>query len=452
MRKILVVCINCLLILTALPAEEDYEDLFEEEMIIEEPEETITEEEAPEEEFLTSERGVDWGGHFISTFTTSWIWTGGYPVFKELVDPDKSVFDTELGASLFFDARPDEDFRVFGKAKFYYPFSTSGDNSDPDINDIIYIHELFSDWNIKDAVFFRVGKHTIKWGVGYFFSPADVVNLTRIDPEDPEEELVGPVSVKMQIPIRLHNLYFYVIANDITKPREIGFAPKLEFVIKNVELGVGGFYQYGRAPKAMMTMTFPIVNVHIFTEAVFSYGSDRTYIRDTGRNTGFPTYVPIYETYEEKKKPFFSGTLGFRYIHSDINLSLLGQYYYTMEGYKNPDLVKDVYNGIKTDPPSIWIEGDLSLSDLYRPGRHYGAAMINWFSIVDSDFGLSLFWIGNLRDGSGWISPAFAWNPSDYVGFTLSVLFYYGEEGDEFTPNGSGITLRIESSIGAGRF
>ena len=181
----------------------------------------------------------------------------------------------DLSASLYFDARPSSDIRLFGKAVIEYPFTEEDDDS-RNFDDILYIKELFSDFNVDDTLFFRAGKQTINWGVGYFFSPADLLNLTEIDPKDPDAELEGPLSVKMNLPIDSHNVYLYIVLPDgIQYPSDLAFAPKAEFVIGATELGVGAYYRYGQAPAAMMTFTSVLGDVSIFGEGVVKYGSDK---------------------------------------------------------------------------------------------------------------------------------------------------------------------------------
>lgn len=130
-------------------------------------------------------------------------------------------------------------------------------------------------------MFFRAGKHTIHWGTGYFFSPADVLNLTSIDPEEPEEQREGPVSLKTHIPVNVHNGYLYLIVHDIDKPDEIAAAPKIEFVIGNTETGIGAYIRKDDSPRGVVAVTTPFLDLDLFGEAVVSYGSDITFIRET---------------------------------------------------------------------------------------------------------------------------------------------------------------------------
>lgn len=415
-----------LLLSPALPlAASDFEEMFEGAELIEEAE--IKSNAAAEEEFLVAEK-MDWGGTLTSTFESKWSWDGDSPFGEQ---PETSELDIDFGASLFFDARPDEHFRVFGKADFTYPFQAED----------MGIRELFSDLAVQDRLFFRVGKQTIHWGVGYFFSPADILNLEPIDPEDPEAEREGPVSLKVNLPFGLHNLYTYLIADDIDEPEQLALAPKVELVIGGLEAGFGAFYQSDLAPRGMITLSFPLRGFDVFAEGVAAYGSDKNFVQTTG-------IFPFVETYRRDDELILSTTAGFLYLREDWNLSLAAQYFYNGEGYEDPDLLRDNADGIQL----LMASGELNQEDLYRPARHYGAVHVKWSEIRESDFSLSLFWIGNLVDGSGQITPKVSWDPLDEAGVALSVPIQYGQEGEEFSSRGSQVSLALTLTIGGGTF
>ena len=131
--------------------------------------------------------------------------------FQKDKDAAKSFEETLLlpkaSAQLTIDARPTENLRLYLKTGIHYPYVTesystlittptgatsetglppnlvvNGGSNSFNIANIFYIKELFSDFNIGDYVGFRFGKQTVSWGVGYFYSPADVINLTNINP------------------------------------------------------------------------------------------------------------------------------------------------------------------------------------------------------------------------------------------------------------------------------
>ena len=392
---------------------------------------------------LKSDTGVEIGGDFFFDVTADWM---GF-------DPDdlsgSDISDSlslDLGATVFLDARPDEDSRVFAKAVITSPFYTIGGPGVTDgrkFEDIVTITELFTDFNWENQVFFRAGKQTVNWGVGYFFSPADLLSLSRIDPEAPDAELDGPIALKVNYPSLLNNYYLYtVVAEDVTSFSDTAIAPMVEFVIGNSEISAGAYYQYDKAPAAMTTITSAIGDVSIYGEGYLSYGSDKTFIESDG-GVGV-----ITTTYDDTL--FFKGTVGASYSWSDdlanYNLSFSGQYYYNGEGYEDSDLLKKYIaaQGI-IDPAEV-------AGLLLDSGLHYGAASINWREMWGSDFTLSLFFIENFSSLSGMIKPAISWSGLDNIDVSLSFSRMFGDAGEEYAMAGSTAALSLGVSIGGTSF
>lgn len=435
MKKLILILVIFSLTLTVSFSDDNLDSLFDQGEMIQEKEETV-QEMSPEKEVLVNQ-GADIGGRFYSTFKSSWKW------YEDSADSELSV---DVGASIFLDARPVDDFRFFLKVNAFYPFTKDSSNllSDSRTGGVEII-ELFSDFNISNKLFFRTGKQTINWGVGYFFSPADVINLTTINPEDPEEDREGPVAVRLHMPIGINNLYFYVIADEIDKPEDLSFAPKFEFVIRQTEIGIGGIYKNNYSPKGMITINTFISDIQLFGEAVLSYGSDKTFIETSDDFINYPLGV---KTYTDEESLFFSGTIGFNYTISEINLSFIGQYFYNGEGYDGENLWHDYFPSILALKES----GEINTNDLLYRGRHYGAGTIYYRDMFGSDFSLSLFWISNLSDFSGRIKPSIIWTPVKYTKISIAVPVYYGDEYDEYSILGNSTQLEISVSIGGGKF
>ena len=434
---------------SAQDGSENFDDLFEGEILEEEEQPTgeegggedlfedsdkeeAAQELAPEEAFLVSEK-LEWGGSFDLTFTTRVAWDGyPRPWTAEFWKEGSPSLTSKLSGDLFFDARPDRDFRVFGKVKAVYQYPDDWE---------VEIFELFSDFQIKDLIFFRAGKQTVQWGVGYFFSPADVLNLVSIDPEDPEVEREGPIAVKAHFPFAAHNAYLYLVAGDIDEPYEIAVAPKLELLLGGYELGIGAFYQVDLTPKGMLTLTGPLRDLDLFAEAMIQWGSDRTFV----------DFSPPPDTYTVENELLFSGTAGFSYINPDWNLSLFAQYFFNGQGYT------ETFSSTSPLVGSALLAGYITAADLLYPGRHYLAASIGWYELLDSDFSLSLLYLANLSDRSGLITPTVTWEPIDHVSLSTGFRFSYGESGDEYGPNeydpaAGPLAWTFTVSLGGGRF
>jgi hypothetical protein len=518
--------------------EEDFEALFEEDMI--EEVDTETQDTAPEEDFLVQET-VRWGGSFTGSITADWTWNTVGSADFSLLDPSDRLLTPLVATDLFFDVRPKKDFRVFGKFKidiandgdggitglegfgvggvddtslpegwtstvneqgdteirnedgvllFTIPAEDAEDEEDeeePAVGTVptlsLEVFELFSDFSVRERLFFRFGKHTIRWGVGYFWSPADVLNLTAIDVEDPTADREGPVSLKTQFPFGPHNAYLYLITNLGAKPIEVAVAPKVEFVLGTWEIGFGGYYQNALAPRIVTMATTSWRDFDFFGEIVASWGSDRVFVRES-RNQEAALEDPeddletVLDTYEVEDRPFFHLTAGFRYLRSFTeergSIACMVQYWLNGEGYPSSRLLEpSAYLALNPNTNGLLIEDEedqpegyeappaLGLEDLADFGMHYGGVFVNW-EIFKTGFNLSFLVIANLTDFSGFLLPALSYEIFDYFSVSLSTRFTFGGPGDEYSNpsalfpgnehTGTLFTLSFSMSVGSGQF
>ncbi len=354
-----------------------------------------------------------------------------------------------LGAELYFDAHPDEILRLYGKAGVDYPFAftvgspTTGMANVPNF----YVKELFTDFSLGDNFYFRFGKHTVKWGVGYFFSPADVINLSAIDPEDPTATREGPVSLRTQITIpgTQNCVYVYGILGEKNLFRDAALAAKYEFLVGNYEIGVGAWYKYGRSPRLIATTTGSIKDVSLFAEGVFAWGLEE----DWAAKNSFAD-----------KKPVFQATLGGSYTWKEPKISLSLQYFFN--GF-----------GVSSIKESTLTELLTKYANYSYCGQHYIATSVSKSSLFDNDdVGLSAFGIMSLTDFSGMASlncsiklfrncsmtfgPSFTFGPekSEYIylsamGDQSTLMAIMMSSGDDWRGN---MSFSVSFSLGGGKF
>ena len=420
----------------------DTSDLFSGEVL-------VTEEETGGPSVLPP-AAVEIGGSYRFSLTGDVAWSS----FEELADaplePDSQGVTVDLAATVFLDARPADDFRVFGKVDLSYPFTTDED-AEParGFDDIVKVTELFSDFALGDVLFLRGGKHTIAWGVGYFFSPADVLNLTAIDPDDPDAEREGPVSLRANLPIDFHNLYLYVLADPTDDGVQLAAAPKAEFVVGGTEIGVGAYYRPDRVPRAMLTVSTSLLDFDLFGELEASLGSDRRFVETAERGPDNPDGL---RTVRYTDDLFAAATGGLRYTYTpeaaDWSATFAGQYLWNGEGYEDLEVLRDNRRGVM----DLLESGDLSRGDLAFPGRHYAAASLNLGLGRDSDWSMGVFWISSLSDLSARLSPSVTFRPADQLSLRAAATVTYGEDGAEMTPFGSRVGASITATLGSGRF
>lgn len=480
MRKILLLLfITITMLLTAQSLEDEFfsddfdfeniDDLFTEdgdESFIEVVEDQSDEEVETSSELLTTE-GVELGGSFTATIGTDVSWSDSIEEYSESFTPS-------LEAGLYFNARPTEETRFYGRVSTSLPFYQSasvlvesddgGTYYDLSVTDL-KVEELFSDFNWDNRLFFRVGKQNAKWGVGYFFSPADFLSLESIDPEDPEAEREGPIAIKTTLPFGLNNFYtFITVPNSVLESGEgsvsdLILAPMVQMLLGEVELSSGIYYQKDLSPRVMLSGTYGtntnMGQLSFFGEAVTSYGSDKTFIDDD------------YTTYSIDDEFFYQFTAGFTWSKEidESSYSLAAQYLYNGEGYDKESnvvstLISNDLDGLSgtslTNATQLLLdfyngESTLSITDISSRNRHYMGLNFSISELLGSDdLSFSLFSMMNLADLSGFIKPSLTYSFFDGLSTTIGAGFNISDSGDEFS--GDDYTLSISFSLGSGEF
>lgn len=415
-------------------------------------------------------KAVRIGGNLTSELTLGYLWTDPYSkkndVKNAFLNPAVAQLRPTIGANLFFDARPVQNLKLYGKFMFEFPFEKSLNGAlsvpksplAPKGADIpisvsgspnMKIWELYTDFSAKDIAFFRFGKHTVKWGTGYFYSPADVINLSRIDPEKPTADREGPVSLRTHIviPRTQYNIWLYLLPDtESFKPQYTAGAAKAELVFGDWEWGIGGWYRYEKAPRLISTLSGSIAGkVAVFAEGVFAWGSDVTYYKDDAALTA----------YTVKNKPFFQATLGGSYTHADSHTMLAMQYYYNGFGYTDTraaDLITDAaaaaINSRDYSNPVLGKYGDITA--MGNKGQHYIAFTISQNKIGTEDLKASLFQQFSITEKEGMTTLSLNWNIFKFVQMRTGPTFSYPLSSSAATKGSIGYNLSFK--LGGGKF
>ncbi|HUW71051.1 MAG TPA: hypothetical protein VMX33_12545 [bacterium] len=407
------------------------------------------------------------GGSLTGTVTTTWQWND--PWSNGLTLSDSYGLTPELSALLFFDGRPSESTRFYGSVKSAWPFMAKTavlDSSGTKTGDTVdvpnlQVFELFSDFSWNDSLYMRFGKQTINWGVGYFYSPANIMNLQQIDPTDPTAQLEGPVALRAMVPIKgtQHNIWGYAVFDSATmKPEDTALAAKAELVFGGWELGLGGYYKKDDPIRGMVTAVGSIRDISLFGEATVSRGSSRTWVTEvtTDPLTNFIT------TTTDDTSLFFKGTAGFRYSNSTDNWSLLAQYLYDGEGYSNTDRearIEEAYNNEDAIKATLGPNADTLFSTFLKglilnSGRHYAALSFSKSKFLTDDLTVSLFAMGNLSDFSVYIKPSLSYAFFDGLSMSLSPFFAFGFDSGEYVVlnDGRAVGITVVMTLGSGSF
>lgn len=369
---------------------------------------------------------VDFGGSTSFSLDLQSMWIN--PFAKENTNKDywlKGIKDTllvpNISASLFFDARPNENLRIYGKAALAYPFEVKvGDLSIPQL----HVKELFTDYNLGDQAFFRFGKHTVKWGVGYFFSPSDVINIGKINPEKPEEQVEGAISLRAMVtfPNTQNCLYLYLIPDESFLAKNTAFSGKYDFLVKNTELGLGFWTKQNRPSRIVGTLSSTLFGkVPLYGEAVLAYGTEEQWLLKT------------------EKDLVFQGTLGFSYYFNKAKINLATQYYFNGFGDENPKSLTD--------------ESFSSKKSLYNNvGQHYFATSIVKSQLFSEKLSLSGFCLISFSDFSGIGTVTLNMNLDKNFKISLGSNLIFGKENSEFARKSNALSFNISAILGGGNF
>jgi len=373
------------------------------------------------------------GGSISPGVAANWVWLDPYSGASTFTEPSLATLAPDVSSLVFIDARPSEDFRAYLSVKTAYPFFDTTTTTITGVDPVTglpttattttrntKVFELFSDFNVADRAFFRFGKHSVKWGVGYFFSPADVISLESIDVTDYEKQREGPVSLRLNVPIpgRQDNVWAYAIlpeykANTTYEPLDLGFAGKYELVVGGWELSAGGAYRRDVDPSLMATASGALGPFGLFGEAVCVFNKD--YSADDAATGDLAA---------------FNGTAGVIYTNSNLNLTAIGQYNYS------------------------------GTADL-DTRRQYAALYVSKSKCLINDLTVSLLGMSNLSDLSFMVKPTVSWAWNDYATLSLSPTFTFATDalwglGDSAeyvsATAGPAITLSVTAYLGSGKF
>ncbi len=397
-------------------------------------------------------------GTFTGSVGASWNWSDIYNAPFDLLSPTSSSLNqqgTELAVG--FVARPDTDISFTSEIRTNYPFvqqittgtgSTASTTVVPDFT----VWSLYAKFTWNDSLFFTFGKQPLKWGTGYFFSPADdVFAQSAVDVSNPTAPREGPLAFKVQYPIPTteDNLYFiaaFPASNSATTlasylPQDIAVAAKAEFLFGNTELAAAGYYQRQQRPRAILMGTTGNGNFNFFAEGLVAFPGTQSeaYVETAASPLTWATGTSAYTVVDNSGTTYLKATAGIMYTNQDWNFTFVGQYLYNGQGYGTlsvQDILQAVMDRARGQPAGEPSLNAASLADTFgglgQIGVHYGVVYLSWTSIANSKADLSVLGIMNFSDGSGYVSPTVAFTMFTYVKLSLGASLSWGAAGTEF--------------------
>lgn len=160
------------------------------------------------------------------------------------------------------------------------------------------LSEFHLSFDVRKAVFVRVGNQLLSWGSSYFWSPADFVNERRPDSREAVDTRTGKPGVRLHIPVGSSNIFLFSdfsrtlgpggVPADITKTA--AFAFRADAVVLGFNTGLLGAFGSDEATRFGLAASGRILGVDVWAEAgsvVPSGGYDFSFASSAGGEKTF---------------------------------------------------------------------------------------------------------------------------------------------------------------------
>lgn len=358
-------------------------------------------------------------------------------ILKTLGFEAATGYDGYLAANLLLDVRYRKGIKGFVNADLEYYFrglENPADNNKKYVQH--FFREMFVDFNIRNAVYFRAGRQYIRWGRNYLWNPTDLINVDRREFLDPNKNLQGTNGIRIHAPFGTgYNIYGFIDLEDAGGFRDIAWAGKFEFMAGNTEMAFSGWYKRGFKPVFGYDFSTRFFRIDWRGELSLSHGENIPSLHVSTDESGLKTFTPALR----EKGLFPKASLGFTKTFDLFNVhdrvSLMGEFYFNRAGYG--------YNVFK-EPDSL---AALMRSGLYEPrnvSRYYGSLFttVQRFFVSDAVFNFNI--LTNLIDRSGVVYSSLRYSPRYDTFIEVSYSMNYGSGADEFTFAGNGHRAGIE--------
>ncbi len=328
------------------------------------------------------------------------------------------------------------------------------------VNAAFSINEVFVDVNIAKAIYFRVGKQVLKWGVGYLWTPTDVINVDKKDILDWSQVRQGTYGLKMHIPFGTRaNIYSFVDFKKAKNLSDISMANKAEVLIGNTEIALSVLLKKKNVPLYGLDFTSRILELDIHGEASVSYGDNNRRVSlfpwYLSSSLGFPLPIDLiyYTSHFQGKssimdyrvhgkwipKASFGFGKGFEVLDVKDRLRIDFEGFYNGAGYSSKVFEKDPYT------VAYYLSQGLHSPNYY--GRFYAGAFITIRQMFVEELSAAINCIVNIQDQSSVVSGMLTYNPFYDLYLNLTVSGYVGKRHREYTVFGNYGTAELSIKL-----
>lgn len=344
---------------------------------------------------------------------------------------NQNALYTYTDGDLFLDVRLNKGIKAFADLGLIN--SSTALATDNSSTSLLNFKELFIDYNIDQAVYFRAGKQFIKWGTTYLWNPIDFNNQERRNFLDMDTIRNGSYGLKVHIPIGMtKNLYFFFNSADAKNLSQLALLTRYETLLNNTELGLSMAHKYHAVSQYGLDLSTRALGLDIKSEAALSYGSNRDRLADENG------------TLETKRLanqwvPRLSLNLGKSLDYERANRIWINyEVFYNGEGY-----YENLFNNAaKKD---YLTDQNLYEMNYYAAYYHAVFATINEFPFHSTALNINL--IQNLIDYSGIALTGLNYTVTDGFNIAGNMVLFFGDDNTEYLQNNYGMLFQVVSTL-----
>lgn len=376
----------------------------------------------------------------------------------EITSAVVDVLSTTLGAdslytytvgNVFLDARLARQAKVFANLEATY--LSQGQAT------LVTLRELFFDFNLAQAAYFRTGKQVLQWGRCYLWNPTDLVNVERPRFVRKIGYREGAYGMKVHVPFGVGvNFYDFIDTGTALQAETAANALKVEVLIGNLEVALSGWGKKGYHPVWGLDLSTRVLGVDLLGEVGVSRGENFARARVVD---GVLTAIADPEAWAPRASLDLSRSFTVGDFKDRMTVMLEG--YYDRTGYEGNPLsdptLRPFARPVTSFTPSgpvVTAQGTfrdfLDLNELFQPNyfsRAYVAVFTTFTRFLLTDLTLSANYVHNLSDHSSLVSTGLTY--AELNTFTLGLLAnrYLGAPDTEYTFSGQKYDLQLTFGI-----
>ncbi len=381
--------------------------------------------------------------------------------FADKPELDNTFMLNRLVGSVTLDSRLQNDTKVFGNLEVnYFPgFDTSNVMyrvSRVDNSYLLYLRELFMDFNFNRSIYFRIGKQVLQWGRCFFWNPTDLINVERNSFVEKVGSREGVYGARLHMPFgTTANLYSFINIQSVNRIDSISGSVKFEYLLGRSEMSLSVWGKRGKPVVLGYDISSRIWDLDVRGEISITAGGD---FQLSLRQQDSSLFVePLRGGVTPRLSLSVGRSFGFMGFPNALMINLEG--YYNGGGYKGNifrDTSRYVVNAgrFKSLPyderpratkTEVLIEGNL-----YEPNyhsRYYAALFVNINRFFLSGLTCNLAGIVNIEQASSMVTGTFSYTMLNNVTLSTTLIGYIGEKDTEYTMFDQLLGLRILASV-----